>query len=85
MLTRFFHFIPIHFAQAYASSEARLAGGLSSKQQILTSMIALASWLIMKCVMRGLADADGIFMSDFTSQMCHTCVILALRQEAVCS
>lgn len=85
MLTQFLHFIPLHFTQADASSEARLAGGLPSKQKILTGMIAFASWLIMKCVLRGVADADGMFLSEFTTQMCHTQVILALRHEAVCA
>ena len=89
MLTQFLHFIFLHFTQADASSEARLAGGLPSKQKILTGMVAFASWLIMKCVLRGLADADGMFLSEFTTllyaQMCHTQVILALRHEAVCA
>jgi len=84
MLTQFLHFISLHFTQADASSEARLAGGLPSKQKILTGMIAFASWLIMKCVL-SLADADGMFLSEFTAQMCHTQVILALRHEAVCA
>ena len=85
MLTQFFHFISFHFTQADASSEARLAGSLPSKLKILTGMIAFASWLIMKCVLRGLTDADRMLLSEFATQMRHTQVILALRHEAVCT
>jgi hypothetical protein len=85
VLTQFLHFISLHFTQADASSEARLAGSLPSKQKILTSMITFASRLIMKCVLRGLADADGMLLSEFTTQMRHTQVVLAIRHEAVCA
>lgn len=85
MLTQFLHFVLLHFAQTDAPSKACLAGSLSSKQRILASMIAFASRLIMKCVLRSLTDADGMFLSKFTTQVCHTQVILALRHKAVCA
>jgi hypothetical protein len=85
MLTQFLHFISLHFTQADASSEARLAGSLPSKEKILTSMITFASWLIMKCVSRGLADADGMLLSEFATHMRHTQVVLAIRHKAVCA
>lgn len=85
MLTQFLHFVLLHLAQTYAPSKACLAGSLSSKQKILASMIAFASRLIMKRVLRSLTDADGMFLSKFTTQMCYTQVILALRHKAVCA